>query len=232
MRFGAAYFASAAMGAAIVFAAPAAAQQTDWTARVTISDKGGHIVGNPLAKNSVTEYMSYTCSHCANFEVQSYTPLRASFLKKGDINFEVRNLILNPIDLSAAMLARCGGRTKFFGNHRAFLTSQSTWIKPFQSLNAEQQKSLAEGTVPERLKKIATIAGFYGIMQKRGISRSQANACLADKSAQDKILGMTKHATETLKLAATPSFVLNGKPMDNVHNWTGLQQSLIALPGS
>lgn len=238
MKFGSAYLASAALGAAIVIAAPAAQSQsnpsqtaqTDWTQRVTMSAKGGHVMGNPLAKHQLAEYMSYTCNHCANFETESHDPLKSNFIRKGHISFEVRNLVLNPIDLTAAMLARCGGRTKFFGNHRAFLTSQASWMQTFQSSTPEVMKSLNEGTVPERLKKIAKAADFYSLMQKRGYSAAQVNACLADQSAQDKILGMTKYATGTLKLTGTPSFTLNDQPIEKVHNWARLRPALLALP--
>ena len=154
MKFGSAYLASA-LAATAFLAAPAATQQTDWSKRITVSAKGGHIKGNPLAKHQVAEYMSYTCNHCANFEKESYLGLRDDYIKKGHVSFEVRNLILNPIDLTAAMLARCGGRTKFFGNHRALLIQQPIWLAKFQSTPASVMKTLNEGTVPQRLKKIA-----------------------------------------------------------------------------
>ncbi|WP_422344488.1 DsbA family protein [Parasphingorhabdus sp.] len=229
MKFGSAYLASVALGAAIVIAAPARAQETDWTQRITMSDKGGHVMGNPLAKHRLAEYMSYTCNHCANFEAESHDPLKTHFIQKGHISFEVRNLILNPIDLTAAMLARCGGRTKFFGNHRALLTSQASWMQTFQSSSPEVMQSLNEGTIPERLKKIAKAADFYGLMKKRGYSAAQVDMCLADQSAQDKILEMTKYATGKLKLTGTPSFTLNNKPIDKVHNWARLRPALSAL---
>lgn len=237
MKFASVYLAFAAVGAAAVFVAPAAAQTptkttakaTDWTQRVTLSDKGGHVMGNPLAKHRLTEYMSYTCSHCAHFEEEAHAPLTSGFIKKGNISFEVRNLILNPIDLTAAMLARCGGQAKFFGNHRALLASQQSWMKAFQDTSPEVKKSLGEGTVPQRLQKIAKATGFYGLMKKRGYSAQQVNTCLADKGEQDTILAMTKYAMETLKLTGTPSFTVDDKPVDNVHNWALLRPKLVAL---
>ncbi|WP_109355725.1 thioredoxin domain-containing protein [Sphingorhabdus sp. EL138] len=233
MKFASAYLAFATLAASALAATPVAAQsqttQTDWTQRITMSDKGGHIMGNPLAKHRLAEYMSYTCNHCANFEAQSHDPLKSGFIQKGHISFEVRNLVLNPIDLTAAMLARCGGRTKFFGNHRAILTAQASWMQTFQSSSPAVMKSLSEGTIPERLKKIAKAADFYGLMQKRGYSKDQVNSCLADKQEQDKILAMTKYATGTLKLTGTPSFTVNDEPIDKVHSWGRLRPALLAL---
>lgn len=226
MRLNSAYFASALV-AAIVIAAPASAQQSN---RVTLSSMGGHIMGSPLAKHKLTEYMSYTCSHCADFEAESHEALVTKFVSKSHVSFEVRNLILNPIDLTAAMLARCGGRTKFFGNHHDLLAKQSTWLKKFQSISPEVMATMNDGTVPERLKKIAKASGLDELMKGRGYTAPQIDACLSDKAEQDKILAMTKHATSTLKLSGTPSFTLGGKPLANVHSWSALQPKLAVLP--
>jgi protein-disulfide isomerase len=229
MKDRSAYLASALMTASVI-AAPLSAQQTDWTKRVTQSSMSGHVMGNPLARHKLTEYMSYTCNHCAAFEKESHSQLTAKYVNKGHVSFEVRNLILNPIDLTAAMLARCGGRTKFFGNHRALLLQQSTWLKKFQSASPEVMKTINDGTVPERLKKIAATAGLDTLMKGRGYTAAQIDTCLADKSEQDKILAMTEYATKTLKLSGTPSFTLAGQPLANVHSWSALQPSLTALP--
>ncbi|MEP4058089.1 thioredoxin domain-containing protein [Parasphingorhabdus sp.] len=229
MKFRSAYIASALV-TAVAVASPAAAQETDWSQRVTNSAMGGHVMGNPLAKHKLAEYMSYTCNHCAAFEKDSHTALTANYIKKGHVSFEIRNFILNPIDLTAAMLARCGGRTKFFGNHRALLLQQSSWLKTFQSTSPGVMKTLNNGTVPERLKKIAAAAGLDSLMKDRGFSASQINACLSNKTEQDKILAMTTHATKTLKLTGTPSFTIAGKPLAKVHSWTALRPNLVALP--
>ena len=178
-------FLASALVAAVVMISPASAQQSDWSKRVTLSAMGGHVMGNPLAAHKLTEYMSYTCNHCAAFETEAHSPLTNNFVNKGHVSFEIRNLILNPIDLTAAMLARCGGRTKFFGNHRALLLQQPVWLKKFQSASPDMMKTINEGTVPQRLKKIATAAGFDTLMEGRGFSATEINACLSDKAEQD-----------------------------------------------
>lgn len=226
MNLRSAYLASALV-AATVIAVPASAQQAD---RVTLSAMGGHVMGNPLAKHKLTEYMSYTCSHCAAFEKDSHAALTTDYVNTSRVSFEVRNLVLNPIDLSAAMLARCGGRTKFFGNHRALLLKQSTWLAKFQSTSPEVMKTMNDGTVPQRLKKIAKAAGLDIVMKGRGFTASQIDACLSNQAEQDKILAMTKYATDTLKLSGTPSFTLGDQPLAEVHSWTALKPKLTALP--
>ncbi len=229
MKLRSVYLASAVMAAAVMIA-PALAQQTDWTKRVTLSAMGGHVMGNPLAKNRLVEYVSYTCSHCADFEVSSSTALQKNFIAKGHVSAEVRNYVRDAVDFTAATLARCGGRSKFFGNHHALMASQGTWLKTVIATSPEVQKTWYEGDTNARLRKIAADVGFYDIMAKRGITKAQANACMADKSAQDQILAMTKYGAETVKITGTPSFTLNDKLIDKVHSWSVLQPVLAALP--
>jgi|TARA_R100001244_G_scaffold39766_12_gene36033 protein-disulfide isomerase len=229
MKFRSAYLASAVMTAAVLIP-PASAQQTDWTKRVTVSAMGGHVLGNPLAQNRLVEYVSYTCNHCADFEVSSNGPLKTGFVAKGHVSAEVRNYVRDPLDFTAAILARCGGRTKFFGNHNALMASQSVWLKTAQSISPDKQKVWYQGEIIDRLKKIATDIGFYPIMAKRGITKAQADTCLADKSAQDQILAMSKYGSDTVKITGTPSFTINDKLLDGVHNWPALKPRLAALP--
>jgi protein-disulfide isomerase len=229
MKLRSAYLASALVTATVMMS-PASAQQTDWSKRVTLSTMGGHVLGNPLAKNRLVEYVSYTCSHCAAFEVASKNPLKSGYIAKGHVNAEVRNYVRDAVDFTAALLARCGGRTKFFGNHNTLMASQDIWLKTVVSTSPEVQKTWYEGEINARLKKIAADVGFYGIIAKRGITKAQANVCLADKDAQDKILAMTKYGTETVKITGTPSFTINDKLLDAVHSWPTLQPALAALP--
>ncbi|MGB5484464.1 DsbA family protein [Parasphingorhabdus sp.] len=229
MKLRSAYLASA-LAAATVMTAPASAQQADWAKRVTVSPMGGHVLGNPLAKNRLVEYVSYTCNHCAAFEVASKGPLKATYIARGDVNTEVRNYVRDAVDFTAALLARCGGRTRFFGNHNALMASQAVWLKTVQSTSPEVQKTWYEGENNARLRKIAADVGFYGIMAKRNITKAQANTCLADKGAQDQILAMSKYGAETVKITGTPSFTMNGKLMKSVHSWPALQPVLAALP--
>ena len=78
------------------------------------------------------------------------------------------------------------------------------------------------------MKKIAKDAQFYTLMEKRGFTRSQLNACLADETAQQAIVGMTKFA-QTIKITGTPSFTLGGKLIDKVHSWPSLKPVLAGL---
>ncbi|MDZ7588252.1 MAG: thioredoxin domain-containing protein [Parasphingorhabdus sp.] len=196
---------------------PAGASATEAPApRVTMSDVGGHVIGNPLAKNRLVEYISYTCSHCAEFETNASPVVRRDYVAKGVLTAEVRNLVRDPVDMTAALLARCGGPAKFFDNHRALMSAQTIWLNRVSAVPAAEQKGWYEGAFNVRMQKIARAAGFYTIMQKRGITVKQANVCMSDGAAQKAVLAMTRYAVDTLKIPGTPGFTLNDRLLENL----------------
>lgn len=213
----------AVLAVALPLGAKAAAP--NWTLTFSVSEMGGHIMGNPAAPKKLVEYVSYTCGHCADFQAASHAPLKAGLVKQGKLSVEVRNLLRDPLDVTAALLARCGGKGRFFGNHHALMTSQSQWLDKAKAAPRATQESWFTGTIPERAKRIASATGMYTIMAQRGITKAQADKCLADPVALKTIEGMTDYATGKLKINGTPSFTLNGKLL-TAHDWPGVQAAL------
>jgi len=85
-------------------AAPAGKNWVDMAAE---TPEGGFRIGNPNAPIKLVEYASHTCPHCAEFSVTGAAPLDA-YVGKGTVSYEIRNLVRDPVDLTVAMLARCG----------------------------------------------------------------------------------------------------------------------------
>jgi protein-disulfide isomerase len=213
---------------AIAFAlstTPAVAQKVDWTKRTSLSVIGGYVMGNPDARTRLVEYLSYTCSHCADFTVKAAAPLKVNWIARGTVNVEVRNAVRDRYDLTAALLARCGGPVKFFGNHQALFANFETWMKQIQAYDAKQRPPT---TIDASMEDIAAGTGLYALMQKRGFTQAQLKTCLADRGSREKILAMTQEAWEGLKIGGTPSFSVNGKLLDGVHDWNGLEPALPA----
>src|SRR6185503_10794012 len=48
----------------------AAPNNGDWTETVTLTERGGFLMGNPNAPVKLLEYASITCPHCAEFSEQ------------------------------------------------------------------------------------------------------------------------------------------------------------------
>lgn len=205
-----------------LIAAPA---PNKWLSTVTVTDKGAHILGNPAAPNKVVEYLSYTCGHCADFEVKEAPAFKAQFVATGKASLEIRNMVLNPVDLTAAMLARCGGKAKFFGNQRHLLETQAIWSGNTKNISAATREKLKAQDYTGFMVGTFDEIGLGAIMQQRGITPAQAKICLADKAALNIIVGMTE-AGSALGVRGTPSFMVNGVLQDHVHNAAELQAAM------
>lgn len=209
---------------------PAAAQQRtapQWTSTVRLTATGSHVIGNPAAKLKLVEYVSYTCPHCAHFQEQSDAALRTRYVQPGSVSVEVRHLVRDPIDLTAAVLANCGDPARFWGNHHAFLAGQSRWMPALQRSTEAQRKRWGTGPIPARLKAIAADMGFHAIMAQRGYTRAQGEQCLGNQAIIDRLVAQTRESA-SVGVDGTPSFLLDGALLAGTHDWASLEPQLQA----
>lgn len=215
---------AAAVVALATAAAAYAAPRLDWNQTVAVTPGGSHLVGNPEAPNKLVEYVSYTCSHCADFEVQANSTLSLGFIGSGKGSVEYRSFIRNSIDVAASLVVRCGPPSKFRANHALFLRQQSKWF------HAPTDGELQRWQNPDfstAMRAIARDLGFYAMMEPRGYTRQQLDICLADRATASKLASQTKTAMEVEGVTGTPSFVLNGTLRDE-HGWNDLRPVLLA----
>lgn len=220
--------------AAVSTAAPSgkpvskASAKADWTATVTRTPQGTHVLGNPAAKVRLTQFVSYTCSHCAQFDEQSDGALRTNFVAPGKATVEVRHFVRDPVDLTVALLTNCGTPGKFFANHTAFMRTQTKWIGPLNQPTAAQAARWSSGTFAQRTRVIARDFGFYPMMARRGYTVQQVDKCLADEALADRLAADTELAQRTLRVTGTPSFAIDGAVLAGTHNWSLLRPQLDA----
>lgn len=208
--------------AALLSIAATDAPHPDWTSHYAITPSGSHVVGNPAAEVKLAEYISYTCPHCAHFHEQADDALRMAYIPQGKVSVEVRHLVRDPVDLTAAMLANCGDKAQFFQLHNAFLRSQDQWLDRMGRASAGQKQRWTSGPMAQRLRAIASDFGFYEIVEQRGISRGEANRCLADDALGKKLVGQTQAAINA-GVQGTPSFMINGLLLAATHDWDGVR---------
>jgi protein-disulfide isomerase len=210
-RFGAAITGALVMiGSATLAAAPA---KPAWLLTFTVSPVGGHIIGNPAAPTKLVEYASYTCGHCGSFETNDAPALKNQFVAGGNVSFEIRNLVRDEVDLTAAMLARCGGKGRFFGNHRHLMATQAQWADDTKITPATIAKLQAQDIFGFMLGA-HTELGLDKVMLARGVTKAQSKACLTDANALDAVLKMTDEAVGPLGIKGTPTFMVNDKIVD------------------
>lgn len=215
-----------AIAAALLAALPlTAVAAQNWLGTVAATD-GGHRLGNPQAQTRLIEFVSYTCPHCGRFFKEADGPIKLTLVQPGKVSVEVRHFIRDPVDLTAVVLANCGERSKFFGNHEMFFSRQDQWLAKAQGASRSQQQRWTSGTVPERLRAIAGDLGFYQMMEGRGYTRAQVDRCLNDQAKIDALVERAQADREAFKVQGTPSFVVNGKLLEGVHQWSELQKAL------
>ena len=193
----------------------------NWTATVTVAKNGAHVLGNPAAAIKVTEFVSYTCSHCADFHKQSDAPMKLAYVRPGKVSVQVQHLVRDPIDLTAAMLTNCGEPARFFTRHNAFMQAQAKWLATADSATAAQRQRWTSGPTKARMQAIASDFGFYRMVEAQGLTRAAADRCLADEAMMKTLMGQTEEAV-ALGVTGTPSFVLNGALLENTHDWPAL----------
>jgi len=213
--------------AAALGAAAGAGPVANWNKAVARTPAGTHVLGNPAAPLKLTEYVSYTCSHCAHFTVEAEGPLRLAYVSKGAVAVEVKHLLRDPIDLTAALLAHCGLKEKFFGNHLALMRGQAQWLQPLASPTEAQRTRWTSGNKLARLRAIAGDFGLYQVLEARGYSRPQLDHCLADEAMTKRLAAQGADA-QKLGITATPSFAVNGTLLAGTHDWATLEPQLKA----
>ena len=216
---------TASMAALALLGTGAVALAQNWAATVVASDNG-HKVGNPKAKTKLVEFMSYTCSHCADFAREGDAAIKLAYLPKGDVSYEIRHLLRDPFDLTAALLTQCGDPKKFMGNHNAIMLSQDDWFEKGRKTTRAQQARGQFGSNGARRQAIASDLGFYELMENRGYTRTQLDKCLTDEAKANALAEASQADVEKYGLTGTPSFVMNGALLDGVHHWAALRPIL------
>ena len=143
--------------------------------------------GDPNAPNTVIEYASMTCSHCATFHNTVYRPFKTKYIDSGKVYFIFREYPLDPLATSAAMLARCGPKERAF---------------PVIDLLFDQQNNWAFVQDPK--------AALINLVKQAGISEADFNTCLTNQSILDGVNWVKDRGYKQFGVDSTPTFFFNG----------------------
>ena len=210
---------------ALVLTAAAPATAQNWNRTVEF-ENGGHVVGNPEADTRIVEFMSYTCSHCASFAREGEPAIKLTVIPTGNYTFEIRHLLRDPVDLTAALLTHCGDPSRFMMNHTAIMSRFDDWMATARKTTDAQRSRWQFGSHAARRRAIASDLGFTEIMEGRGYTRPEIDRCLADDTKAEAMVEQSQADAQTYGLTGTPSFVIDGKLQDGVHSWNTLEPVL------
>lgn len=199
---------------------------SNWADTVKATADGGFIMGNPDAPIKIVEFASMTCSHCADFAAKGFPPLRDKYVNSGKVSFELRNYIRDPLDMTASLLARCGGAEPFFPLSDEIFGYQTTLFEKAQGLGEAGYKAALESPADQRFVKLGQSTGLVEFVMQRGISEDQAKQCLSDSKTAEKLAENVQKAGTAYQIEGTPTFLMNGQKLDNVSNWPALEAKL------
>ena len=202
-----------------------------WDQTITLTDQGFPVMGNPQAPVKVVEFISFTCSHCAEFSQESKVPLAQGLVRQGKVSLELRPFIRVSLDQVPALLAMCGDKGRYFANQEALLAAQERWFKPPADPGYAARWQALENKPAAQRKAVAQDLGLYKLMLARGYSAKALDTCLADDKKLEWLSTQTDYAGTTLGVIGTPSFMVNGV-LQEVYAWAPLKAQIdVALAG-
>lgn len=182
-----------------------------WSEVIVTTDEGGYRMGNPDAPIKVIEYGSLTCPHCAHFSEESGEELKGQFVESGRVSFEFRNFVMNPLDLTMAMMVRCGAPESFFALTEQTFANQAKIVETWTSSSEAQMTAAASQGPQGRYIAFAQLGGLSEFYAARGIAVDQANTCLANSDVAESLVKATSEQSDKYKITGTPAFLVNGK---------------------
>lgn len=154
---------------------------------------GEQSLGDPSAPVTVIEYASMTCSHCATFHEETFTPFKEKYVDTGKVHFIFREYPLDALASSAFVLARCLPEERYFAFVDLLFHQQAVW--------AFSQNPAIE------LLRIGKQAGF---------TQESFKACLTNQKILDGVNWVKNRGSEEFGVRSTPTFFINGrKPSKN-----------------
>ena len=186
----------------------------DWTSVVTQTAEGGFLMGNPDAPVKLVEFGSMTCPHCREFDEAAMKSITDTYVKSGRVSFEFRNFVRDGLDLTASVVARCGGPASFFGLTSQLFEEQPQIFERMQSTDSAQLNAIEALPPAQKLPRFAELAGLKQWAAMRGVPSAKLDQCLADQGQIDRLVQMQSDATSTYELSGTPSFLLNGEVLE------------------
>jgi protein-disulfide isomerase len=154
------------------------------------------VLGNADAPVTIVEYASFTCPHCANFHEAVFKSLKRDYIDTGKVRFVFREVFFDRYGLWAAMVARCGGETRYFG---------------ISSMLFEGQKEWAASDDPN-----AVVGNLRRIGKTAGMDDATLDACMQDGAMAQSLITTYETNAKADQVEGTPTLFVNGTKHGNM----------------
>lgn len=151
----------------------------------------GHAMGDPSAPVAVVEYADFACSACAEFAVDTWPRVRRELVETGRVYWRVVPFSLGfRHGRRAARAGECAAaQSGFWPMHDALFAEQRRWMEPRR---------------PEDT--------FEEIAETLGLDPVALRECIDDDVPEDRI-DQAQDEAEDVGVRATPTFLVNGRPV-------------------
>ena len=176
-----------------------------------------------------------TCPHCASSTSRARQPLIDEYVKTGRVSFEFRNFVRDAFDLTASLIARCNGAKSFFPLTGALFKDQPQLGRQAPGGAAGAARRRCRDLPPDQqFVEFAKLAGFQQWAAQRGVPSAKSSSAWPTRTTINQLVQMNSDATTQYpEFAGTPTFVLNGKLLEqDVANWETLEPQLARRLGS
>lgn len=217
-----------AIVAAFAVGTPLQAQPVKWAEMVTLTPRGGVLMGNPKAAVTIVEFGSFSCSHCATFHKTGLPALKAKYLAGGRVSYEFRSFVRNGPDYSASLIAACLPAAAQLKLMDQLFDRQAVWLTPYMSVSQADMAAAAALPMDRQFVQMAALGKLDDWAAGQGVPVAMARTCLTDKVRIERIADNRLEAVEIFKLEGTPTFVMNGKTVSDSFDWATLEPALVA----
>jgi protein-disulfide isomerase len=166
------------------------------------------VLGNADSPVTVIEYASLTCDHCKRFHLEILPRLKETYIDTGKVKLVYRHFSLEQVSMTAAVLAECAPRLRFFGLIEVLFRSHDGW---------------AHSQDPK--------AGLAQIGLLAGISRPAFEACLADEKLTTAIAEELRNGQLKYGVNSTPTFIIGKTVLRGVRGYDELAKTIDAAAG-
>ena len=147
------------------------------------------IIGNNDAPVTIIEYASLSCSHCADFHINTLPKLIEEYVDTGKVKIVFRDFPFNYPALLGSMVLHCVPNELRFEYSSALYKLQKKWVV------RENKKSTQE---------------LFKIMQSGGMTKENFNQCIKNTDLENNILQKLIDAQNEFNIQSTPAFLING----------------------
>ena len=174
-------------------------------------NKNENILGDNNATNTLVEYASMSCVHCANFHNNDLPKIKSNLIDNGKLKFIYKDFPLDRPAMYASMIAHCFSGEQYFEVLSSLYRNQKKWV-----------------SVADTSGKF--YSSLHNILKIHDVTLDKIIECVDDKSDINKkkwnnILA-SRLEGQNMGVNSTPTFFLNGKKIEKPVNFEVLNEMI------